>query len=193
MTGSDITVVPRSLEYAPGPDGFQIAPQNPIPQPEVRYDCQTPGHDDPIQEPPDGTPAAIYPSPFKRVPLAYPGYLVGHPPSSSLVNSGVVLPAHPTYQNEGNGPSTRQLLGQTYQDTPTLSATAGPIDQRPTRSRHQCTVCDASYARLSGLNRHYKDVHFPWISCDFCGLEFSSGRRYLLTRHLKTDHPPSHA
>jgi hypothetical protein len=186
MTGSDITMVSRSrsLEYAPAPDGFQIAPRNSITPPVVRYDYQNPGHGgEPIQRLSDGTPTAMYPPPFKQVPGAYSGYLVsGHRPS---VNSGVVLPAR---QNEGDGLSvSQQLLGQTHQVTPTLSATARPIDQGP--SRHQCTMCDASYARLSGVNRHYKDVHLPWISCDFCGLEFSSGRRYLLTRHLETDHP----
>ena len=203
MAAGDITIDSRYLECSPTPGGFPIAGRNTTPRQEVRYH-QPSGHDDITQDPiPEGTPAAVttspgaamYPPYFDPVPGAYSGHLVsGHPSSSSLVNSGIVLPANSAHQNEGNGLSTSRLLltSQSYQDTLTLSTTAVPIlgvevDQHP--NRHQCTVCDAKYAWPSGLNRHYKDVHLPWISCDFCGLEFSSGRRYLLTKHLETDHP----
>ena len=162
-TGSDITMDPRPLEYAPAPDGFQNSPRNSIPPAELRYDYQT-----------QGTPAAMHSPPFNQVPGTYYDHGHAHSSESSLVNSDVVPPPHPTTH-------------PTNQDTPTLSATVGPIDPQP--SRHQCTLCVASYTRLSGLNRHHKDVHLPWISCDHCGLEFSSGRRYLFTRHLETDHP----
>jgi hypothetical protein len=204
MAAGDITIDPRYVDCAPL-DGLPIAPRNPIPRLEVRYDYQPSGlgYGDTNQEPiPNGTPAAVtaspgvamYPPPFNQleVPGAYSGYHVSdHPSSSSLVNRGVVLPAHPVYQNEGNGlSSSRQLPGQAYQDTPTSSATssiAGPIDQHT--GRHQCTMCVASYARLSALNRHNKDKHTAWRACALCGFRFSSGRGYILTRHLENDHP----
>ncbi|KAH8980820.1 hypothetical protein EDB86DRAFT_503911 [Lactarius hatsudake] len=198
----DITVGPRYLGRAPPPGGFPIAPRNSIPRPpEVHCDYQPSGDSGITRESiPDGIPAAVttslrmglYPPPFDQVPGVYSDYLVsGNPSASSLVNSGVVTPVHISYQIEGNGlPTSQQLLGQTHQDTPTSSSTAGPIQgvvyHDPTR--YQCIICDAKYAWLSGLNRHYKDTHLPRIACDFCGLEFPSGRRYLLTKHLETHH-----
>src|SRR6266702_2780352 len=192
MTRGDI----RYLEYAPTPGGFPIAPRNSIPRQEVRYDYQPPGHGDPIQEPiTDGPPAAVtaspevavYPSPFNQTPGMY--LVSGHPLSSSPVNRGVIPPARTTYQNEMNLQSTSRQPGQTYQDTPTFSNTAGPIrgvgvDQHS--SRHQCTKCDASYARFSGLNRHYKDKHTARMACRHCNSKFSLGRMYKFTEHLQT-------
>ncbi|KAI9457792.1 hypothetical protein BJY52DRAFT_1374441 [Lactarius psammicola] len=188
LAAGDIMIDPRYLGCALSPSGFPVAPRNSIPRPEVRYDYQPSSHGDTTQEPiPDSTPAevttsprvAVYPLPFNQIPGPYSGYLVpGHPSSPTLENSSAVPLVSPAYQNEGNGPSTpRQLLGQIFQDTPTLSPTAEPIrgvevDQHP--SRHQCTMCDAKYARFSGLNRHYKDMHLPWIACGFCGLKFGA-------------------
>ncbi|KAI9433954.1 hypothetical protein H4582DRAFT_958739 [Lactarius indigo] len=204
LTLDDITVGPRYLERAPGPPpgGFPIAPRNSVPRPpEVHGDHQPSGASGITRGSiPDGTPVvttsprmAMYLPPFNQVPEVYSDYLIsGHPSSSSLVNNGAVTRVHISYQIEGNRLSTsQQLPGQTYQDTPTLSSTVRPIrgvvDQHP--SRYQCSICDAKYAWLSGLNRHYKDTHLPWIACDVCGLEFPSGRRYLLTKHLETHHP----
>ncbi|KAH9171472.1 hypothetical protein EDB89DRAFT_1971319 [Lactarius sanguifluus] len=186
MAADDITVGPRYLGRAPPPGGFPIAPPNSVPRlPEVHCDYQPSGDSGITRESiSDGIPAAVTTSPRMGV---YP------PPFNQLPgNSAVVTPVHISYQIEGNGlPTSRQLLGQTHQDTPTSSSTAGPIRgvvyQHP--SRYQCIICDAKYAWLSGLNRHYKDTHLPWIACDFCGLEFPSGRRYLLTKHLETHHP----
>ena len=194
MTRSDTTIDPHHLEYTQTPGGFPMALRNSIPWPKVRYDYRPPGHGDPIQEPiPDGPPTAVtaspgmevYPPPFNQTPGAR--LVSSHPLSSSLVNSDVVPPARTAYQKKGNGKPSRQLR-QTYQDTPTLSNTAGPIrgvgvDQHP--SRQQCTMCDASYARLSGLNRHYKDKHTARMACRHCNSKFSLGRMYRFTEHLQ--------
>ncbi|KAH9057634.1 hypothetical protein EDB87DRAFT_1578525 [Lactarius vividus] len=169
------TLNPRHLEYAQIPGGFSIALRNSTPRPQVLCD---PGHGGPIQEPiPEGLPAtvaaspgaAMYP-PFGQTPWAYP-------------------PARTACQKGENRRSTSRQHGQTYRDTPTFSDTAGPtrsvgVDQH--LSRHQCTECDASYARLSGLNRHYKDKHSARMACRRCNSEFSLGRVYTFTEHLKT-------
>ncbi|KAH9057639.1 hypothetical protein EDB87DRAFT_1003801 [Lactarius vividus] len=181
MAADDITVGPRYLGRAPLPGGFPIAPRNSIPRPpDVRCDYQPSGDSGITRESiPDDTHAivttsprmAVYPPPFDQVPGVYSDYLIsGHLSSSSLVNSGVVPPVHISYQIEGNGLSTpRQLLGQTHQDTPTLSSTAGPIqgvvDQH--LSRYQCTICDATYARLSGSTAITRIHTYPGLPVIF--------------------------
>ena len=198
MTGSDTTDALRYVEYVPTHSGFPIAPINLIPRPDERCDHRPPaGHDDPMQESiPDGTPAAlrftacsglaVYPPPLNPTPYL----LSGHPLSSPLLNHGVIPPAcgGTSYQNEGNGPSTSQV-GLTYQDTPALLTTAGPIQRTGVDQylgRHKCTMCRASYARPSELNRHVKDKHTPWVACDNCNAKFSSGRMYKFTQHVQT-------
>lgn len=157
------------------------------------YDYRCSRHSDTAQEPtPDCLPTAATASPGVAV---YPGYLdSGHPSLSSPMNGRVVTP-YPAHQNDRNGLSTtRQLVVQTHRDSPILSTTAGSIqgvvDQQP--CRHQCCVCGAEYAETSALNRHYKDCHEAWIACKFCGQKFSTGRRYLLTKHMKTHHSDAH-
>lgn len=187
---SDIRIDPQYSEYAPTPDGFPIAPRNPIPH------YQPPGHGDLIQEPKlDGSTAAaiasrghsvaVYPPSFDQVPRTC--LISDHPLSPSPVNQGVIPLAHTTYQTEGNGQSTCR---QTYRDAPRFptntagTTRGGGANQHP--SRHQCTICDASYARSSGLNRHYKDKHRAWMACRRCDSEFSLGRMYKFTEHLQT-------
>ncbi len=161
-----------------------------------RYDYQPSGHSDTTQEPIPGAPptvvtasprGTVYLPPFTQTPGVYP--VSGRPLPPSLVNCGVIPPTHTTYQNEGNGQSISRQLGQTYQDTPTFSATAEPIrgmgvDQHP--SRYQCTRCDHDYAQISGLNRHFMDKHAAWMVCSGCNSEFSLGRVYKYTEHLQT-------
>lgn len=199
----DTTMGPRFLKYIPSPGGFPtrfpIAARNPIPRPDVLYDYQPSRHVDTNQEPvPDGTPAVdtaspgvtVYPPPFNQT---LGGYLVSDPAFSySLVNRVVTPPSRTTFQTEGSGQPTFRQPGQTDQGTPTLSVPSGPIrgvtvDQNP--RRHQCTMCDADYSLVSGLNRHLTEKHIPWMSCDFCDFQYPLGRKYLLTRHLETDHP----
>lgn len=203
MAAGDITIDPRFLECVPFPGGFPtyfpIAARNPIPQPDVLDNYQLSRDVDTNQEPvSDGTPAVVtaspgvtvYPPPFNQT---LGGYLVTDPPfSSSLVNCGATPPSRTTYQTEGSGQPTFGQLGQTDQGTTTLSASVGPIpgvtvDQYP--RRHQCTMCDADYSLVSGLNRHFTEKHLPWMACDFCDFQYPLGRKYLLTRHLETDHP----
>jgi len=186
MTGGDITIDPRYSEYTPLSDSFPIAPQTVL-GPELRYGYHPPGHSNlPQEQILDGLPAAptspgvaVYPPLFNQAPSEY--LISGHPPSGSttLVSRDVIrAPRLSTF---------RPLLGQTYQ-----SHTAGPIRGvaiSPNQTRYQCIMCDANYAQLSGLNRHYKDKHLPRVACDLCGLTFSSGRAYLLTEHLETNHP----
>ena len=188
MTGSDITIDARyDLEYTQTPGASPIVPRNTIPRLEVRYD-EPPGHGDPIQEPiPNGTPAAVtaspgvavYPPSFNQSLEAY--LISGHPLSSSLGNRGVIPPADTTHHNEE---SRRSTLSQLLDQTNTAGLTRGAGVNHP--SRHQCTECDASYARLSGLNRHYKDKHMTWMTCRRCNSEFSLGRMYKFTEHLET-------
>ena len=144
----------------------------------------------------DGTPAVFTASPDVTVTLPFNQTLgrclVTDPPfSSSLVNSGATPPSRTTHQTEGSGQLTSGQLGQTDQGTTTLSASTGLIrgvvDQYP--HRHQCTICDADYSLVSGLNRHFTEKHMPWLACDFCDFQYPLGRKYLLTRHLETDHP----
>lgn len=190
MTRSYTPIDPRyDLEYALTPSGFPVVPRNSNPRPEAHYDYQPPRHGDPIQEPtPNGNPSrvitspdmAVYPPSFNQTLGAY--LISGRPYSSSLVNRSAIPPTHTTHKNKESRQSS--LLGQTYQAT-----TVGPIrgvgvDQR--LSRHQCTMCDASYARPSGLNRHYKDKHMAWMACHHCNSEFSLGRMYKFTEHLQT-------
>ncbi|KAH9042987.1 hypothetical protein EDB84DRAFT_887293 [Lactarius hengduanensis] len=200
MTRNDTTIDPRYLEYAPTSGGFQIAPQNTIP--EVRCDYQLPGYGDPIQEPipESGIPAvtalpgvAVYMSPFNQTFGAYPVSGQRDTLSSTPVHRGDIPPACTAYQSEGNGQSTSRQLGQSYQDTPEFFYSAGPVrdaggDQleHPSRQSYRCRECDASYARLSGLNRHYKDKHTAWMACRHCNSKFSLGRKYKFTEHLQT-------
>jgi hypothetical protein len=198
MAAGGITVPPRFSKCALSSGGFPIIPRNPILQPEALYDHQASIHVDITQEPiPDYTPAAVTASPgvaMYSLPFdpTLGGYLVSGPPSSpSLVNRGVTPPSRTTYQTEGSGQSTSRPLGQTDQGSSNISASLGPIrgvrvDQQP--RRHQCTTCNAEYALVSGLNRHVTEKHLPWMSCDFCGFQYPSGRKYLLTRHLNIDH-----
>ncbi|KAH9057107.1 hypothetical protein EDB83DRAFT_1068501 [Lactarius deliciosus] len=194
---NDITIDPRYLEYAPTSDSFQMASRNSISRPEVHYDYQLPGHGDPIQGSiRDGLPAvttlpgvAVYPSPFNQTFGAYPVSGQRGTLSSTPVNRGDIPPACSACQAEGNGQPSQQL-GQSYQDTPTFSNPAGPVqgaggDQLEHPIRHRCRECDASYARLSGLNRHYKDKHTAWMACRYCNSKFSLGRMYKFTEHLQ--------
>ncbi|KAN0131611.1 hypothetical protein V8E53_010453 [Lactarius tabidus] len=195
MTGSDIPIYPRyDLEYVPTLSDFPIVPRNSNPLPEARHHYQPPGHGDPIQGPvPNSTPprvialpdVAMYPPSLNQT-LGGAYLTSGHPLSSSLINRGSVHPAHKNKESR----QTR-LLDQTYPTYPTN--TVGPIRPRIRRagvdqrlSRHQCTMCDASYLRPSGLNRHYKDKHMTWMACHHCNSEFSLGRMYKFTEHLQT-------
>lgn len=182
VAAGDVTMDPQYLEYAPTPSGLSITP---------RHDGPTQGlilGASPVAATASpGVTVAVYPPSFNQASGTY--LISDHSPSSSLVNRDVVPPANTTNQNEGNGQSTSRRLGQTYKDTPPLFNTAGPIrgvgvNQHP--SRHQCTVCDASYARLSGLSRHYKDKHMAWMACRRCNTKFSLGRMYQFTEHLQT-------
>ncbi|KAI9433955.1 hypothetical protein H4582DRAFT_958833 [Lactarius indigo] len=203
MTRNDHTTIdPRYLEYAPTPaGGFHVTPRNWIPRPEVRYDYQLPGHGDPIQVPiPADAPCAVtappgvavYPSLFNQTFEAYPVSGNRSAFSSSPVNRGDIPPARAAHQNEGNvGKSASRQLGRSYPDTATLSNSTGLVrgaggDQLEHPSRHRCRECDASYARLSGLNRHYKDKHTAWMACHHCNSRFSFGRKYKFTEHLQT-------
>ncbi|KAH9171473.1 hypothetical protein EDB89DRAFT_1971353 [Lactarius sanguifluus] len=182
------------------PSHLSMTSRNSISRPEVRYDYQLPGHGDPIQGPIlNGLPAvtalpgvAVYPSPFNQTFGTYP--VSGQPGTGTLsstpVNRGDIPPACTACQTEGNGQSFSQQLGQSYQDTPTFSNSAGPVqgaggDQLEHPIRHRCRECDASYARLSGLNRHYKDKHTAWMACRHCNSKFSLGRMYKFTEHLQ--------
>jgi hypothetical protein len=187
MSGSDIPIDPcYDLEYAPTPSGFPIVPRSLVPRPGLRYDYQPPGHGDLIQEPippqkiitsPD---VAVYPPSFNQTLGAY--LTSGHPLSSSLVNSGIIPHTHTTHKNEESQQS--RLLGQTDQTNTVEPIQGARVNQRA--SRHQCTMCDASYLRPSGLNRHYKDKHMAWMTCYHCNSEFSLGRMYKFTEHLLT-------
>ena len=195
-TRDDTTNNPCYSEYAPTPGDFSISSQIAIPRPEVHYDYQLSRFRpaDPTQEPiSNGTDAAgsashgvaVYPPPFNLTPGSY--LVPGHPLSSSLVNHSVVSTARTTYQNERKSRQyTSRQLGQAHEDAPTLLTTAGPIRGVGVNQRHQCTKCNASYVRLSGLNRHYKDKHSAWMACDRCSSEFSLGRMYKFTEHLET-------
>ncbi|KAF8267545.1 hypothetical protein EI94DRAFT_1312021 [Lactarius quietus] len=190
VTWSDITIDPRyDLEYSSTPDGFPIVPQNSLPRTE---ESQPPGHGDPIQEPmPKGTPAVVTASPGVTVCPPFFNQTLGaylapsQPLSSSRVKSGDIPPAHTNPQSEDNRQSTfRQLLGQTYQANTTVPIRGPGVNQHV--GRHKCTICDASYTRLSGLNRHYKDKHLAWMPCRRCNSEFSLGRMYKFTEHLQS-------
>ena len=57
-------------------------------------------------------------------------------------------------------------------------------------NRHACGICDASYARRSGLKRHLADKHLPKNVCPHCkSFVRSPGRRYIFLRHLEEHHP----
>jgi len=63
-----------------------------------------------------------------------------------------------------------------------------PLSLSPERSL--CSLCGARFATRQGLNRHIRDMHSPRRVCPLCGVfEWSPGRRYLFTRHLKRSHP----
>lgn len=190
MSGNDIPIEPRyDLQYAPTPSGLPIVPQNSIPRPRV-YDYRPHGHSGLIQEPIPNNPwatviaspdiMAVHPPSFNQTLVAH--VVSGHPLSSSLVNGGVIPPAHATHQNDESTQSTlRRLLGQT--STAGLIQGAGVTEHK---SRHQCTMCNASYTRLSGLNRHYKDKHMARMACRHCKSKFSLGRMYKFKEHLQT-------
>ena len=196
MAAGDSSIDPH-LECALSSGGFSIAPRTPISRPEVFDDYQPSRHVNITQELiPDGTPAvvtalpgaAVYSPPFNQTLGVY--VVSGPSFSSSLANRDVIHPSRTTYQSEENGQVSHQL-GQVNRGTPTLSAFTESIrgvgmNQQP--RRHQCTMCDADYAGISGLNRHFTEKHLPWMACDFCGFQYPLGRKYLLTRHLETDH-----
>ncbi|KAH9057637.1 hypothetical protein EDB87DRAFT_1003513 [Lactarius vividus] len=198
--GSELS--PFFPSHPPQPAHLSIAPRNPILRPEVRYDYQLPGRGDPIQEPMlgSGIPAvtaspgvAVYLSPFNQTFGAYPVSGQRDTLSPTPVNRGDIPPACTAYshRNEGNGESASRRLDQSYRDTPIFSNSAEPVrdaggDQLEHSSRHRCRECDASYAQLSGLNRHYKDKHTAWMTCYHCNSRFSSGRKYKFTEHLQT-------
>lgn len=193
MTMGDITEDPRYSEYLPTPGGSPVVPRNPIPGLEVCYDYQPSRPVDPIHETiPDGTSAAVstspgvavYPPPFNPTPGTC--LVPGHPLSSSLVNRTVVPAPRTTCQNKRNRRSTSRHLTKAYQGTPTPLTAARPIRGVGVDQRHQCNKCNASYARPSGLNRHFKDKHSAWMTCNRCKSEFSWGRMYKFTEHLKT-------
>ena len=189
MSGNDITLEPRyDLEYAPTPSGFPIVPQNSLPPPRV-YDYQPRVHSGPIQEAIPNNPCAtviaspdtaVHPPSFNQTLVAH--VVSSHPLSSSLVNGGVIPPTHTTHQNDESPQSTlRRLLGQT--STARLIQGTGITEHK---SRYQCTMCNASYARRSGLNRHYKDKHMARMACRHCKSKFSLGRMYKFKEHLQT-------
>lgn len=200
VVANDITIDPRLWECIPIPGGpptyFPITARNSIFRPDVLDDYQPSRDTYTNQEPSsDGTPAVFTASPgvtvmspFNQTPG---GFLVVDPSLSSLVNSGATPPSRTTYQTEGRQPTFGQL-GQTDQSTSTPSASIKPIQGvtvNQYRRRHQCTMCDADYSLVSGLNRHLTEKHLPWMACDFCDFQYPLGRKYLLTRHLETDHP----
>jgi hypothetical protein len=193
MAAGDITIDARFLHGTLSPRGFPIARRNPIPQAEVLYDYQTSIHADATQVPIPASTAAVTASPAQLFNQTLGGCLLSRTPySSSLASRGIIPLSRTTYQPEGSGKSTFRQLGQTDPVTPTLITSTGPIrgvrvDQYP--RRHQCTMCDADYALVSGLNRHFTEKHLPWMACDFCDFQYPLGRKYLLTRHLETDHP----
>jgi hypothetical protein len=59
-----------------------------------------------------------------------------------------------------------------------LEATKGP---------YTCKDCGKGYTQSQGLSRHRREMHKPKL-CTLCGT-FKWGRRYLLKRHVKRDHP----
>lgn len=193
VSGNDTPIDPcYDLEYAQIPGSFPIVPRNSNTRPEARYDYQTLGPGDPIQElMSNGTPPIVIASPDVAGRPVHPpsfnqtlgAYLTsGHPLSSPLENRGIVPPTHMTHKNkEGQQP---RLLGKTYQANTVGPIRGAGVDQRA--GRHQCTLCDASYVRPSALNRHYKDKHMAWMACPHCDSEFSWGRMYKLTEHLQT-------
>ncbi|KAN0131188.1 hypothetical protein V8E53_010993 [Lactarius tabidus] len=190
MTGSHTPIGPRyDLEYAQTPSDFLIVPRNSNPRSEASYGYQPPGHGDPIQEPiPNNTPPIVIATPNVAVHLpsfnqTLGTYLTsGHPLSSSLVNCGIIPPTHTTHNNEESRQT--RLLDPTYPTNTVRPIRRAGVDQR--LSRHQCSMCDASYLRPSGLNRHYKDKHMAWMACHHCNSEFSLGRMYKFTEHLQT-------
>lgn len=195
MEDSDL----RYPEYAPTPDGSPVAPKNPIPGPQVCYDYRPSRPVDPI---PDGPSAAVstspgvagYPPPFNN-PTPATSYLVPGLSLSSSVANRIVDPAlRTTCKNEGNRQPTSQkrrkhqenLQVEAFHDTSTFLTAIRPIRGVGVDQRHQCNKCNASYARPSGLNRHYKDKHSAWMACHRCNSEFSLGRMYKFTEHLQT-------
>ena len=187
---SGIQIDPRyNFEYAQIPSGFPIVSRNSNPRPEARYDYQPLRHGDPIREQiPNGTlpivtaspDVAVYPSSFNQILGAY--LTSGHPLSSPLGKPGIVPPTHTTHKNKER--QQPRLFDGTYQTNTVGPIRGAGVDQRA--SRHQCTLCDASYVRPSALNRHHKDKHMAWMACPHCDSEFSSGRMYKFTEHLET-------
>ena len=120
--------------------------------------------DDTTQEPiPPGTttagtdPPGVHSPQFNSTPGANSWYSAsGHQSSPSPVNSAVVAPV-PAYPNEGNGLYTsQQFPDQTYQDTSTLSTTAGPsrdmaVDQQPSHYGYPSGHGDTTHEQI--MNR----------------------------------------
>lgn len=199
----DIMEELRYPEYAPTPGSSPVAPRNPIPGPEVCYDYRPSRPVDSTQETiPDGPSAAVstssgvavYPPPFNN-PTPATSYLVPGLPLSSSVANRIADPAPRTKcKNKGNMQSTSRQLRkyqenlqiEAFQGTSTLLTAARPIRGVGVGQRHHCNKCNASYARPSGLNRHYKDKHTAWMACHLCKSEFSLGRLYKFTEHLQT-------
>jgi hypothetical protein len=184
---------PRCPEYAPTLSGSPVAPRNPTHGSEVCYDYQPPRPVEPTQETiPDGSSAAVstspgvamHPPPFDPTPGTH--FVPGHPLSSPVINRSVVPAPCTAYQNEGNKQPTSRRLGKAFRGTSTSLTAARLIRGVGGDQRHQCKKCNANYARSSGLNRHHKDKHSAWMTCNRCNSKFSRGRLYKFTEHLKT-------
>ena len=140
------TTIDPHLECGPPLGSIPIDTRNSTPQPREFYHYQPSGYGDTTQELiADGSLTTVAASPgvavysplSNQVPETYSRY---HPSPFSPVNSGVVLPAPPAYQDEGHWPSASQRL----QDNPPLSTTAGPIrvDQYASCSDYQPSRLD---------------------------------------------------
>ncbi len=201
MTATD----PRYLGWAPPPGSIPITPRSSISQRELCDGHQFLVRGSSTQERLlDNCPAAVTTSPgvevclppFNQAPGRTTSSLVtasGHIPSPSLINGDVISPTHAANENlnKGNWLPTSLQLNQSYQGNLTSSNSGKPIDWQGVgvdqfTSHHQCNMCSARYTQLSGLNRHYKEKHMPWMSCRHCNFRFSSGRMYNFTKHLQT-------
>ncbi|KAH9000284.1 hypothetical protein EDB92DRAFT_484548 [Lactarius akahatsu] len=87
--------------------------------------------------------------------------------------------------------TSRRLSGhpvQVYPPSPVLGA-----DKKTPgipRKRFHCNICDISFTQRQGFNRHNKDKHAPRNMCAFCSdFQWTVGRSYLYSKHLKSKHP----
>ncbi|KAH9961140.1 hypothetical protein BGW80DRAFT_1463973 [Lactifluus volemus] len=63
-----------------------------------------------------------------------------------------------------------------------------PCVAEDTKGPYSCKACGKMYAQSQGLSRHRRETHGPKRLCAFCGA-FKWRRRYMLKRHLKSEHP----